>query len=147
MYIKVNERQKRMCLFNEMEKIENEYHSANAKAMEYLKSRQDDRSSAASEILSIDLLEQMNILESPITTRKEGMDSRQYEGVGTLFLNAISCDILPISEPSPIYHAQTFIENGLDNRSFHDSISCPLGLWVSFWNFETIRGSLMKPKW
>ena len=25
--------------------------------------------------------------------------------------------------------------------------SCPLGSWVSLWNFETIRGSLMKPKW
>ena len=27
-----------------------------------------------------------------------------------------------------------------------DFISCPLGSWVSLWNFETIRGSLMKPK-
>ena len=26
-------------------------------------------------------------------------------------------------------------------------IACPLGSWVSLWNFETIRGSLMKPKW
>ena len=26
-----------------------------------------------------------------------------------------------------------------------DLISCPLGSWVSLWNFETIRGSLMKP--
>ena len=25
--------------------------------------------------------------------------------------------------------------------------SCPLGSWVSLWNFETIRGSLMKPNW
>ena len=25
--------------------------------------------------------------------------------------------------------------------------SCPLGSLVSLWNFETIRGSLMKPKW
>ena len=25
--------------------------------------------------------------------------------------------------------------------------SCPLGSCVSFWNFETIRGSLIKPKW
>ena len=25
--------------------------------------------------------------------------------------------------------------------------SCPLGSWVSLWDFETIRGSLMKPKW
>ena len=24
--------------------------------------------------------------------------------------------------------------------------SCPLGSWVSLWNFETIRGSLMTPK-
>ena len=28
-----------------------------------------------------------------------------------------------------------------------DFISCPLGLWVSLLNFETIRGSLMKPNW
>ena len=27
------------------------------------------------------------------------------------------------------------------------SFSCSLGSWVSLWNFETIRGSLMKPKW
>ena len=26
-------------------------------------------------------------------------------------------------------------------------LSCPLGSWVSLWNFETIRGSLMTPKW
>ena len=26
-------------------------------------------------------------------------------------------------------------------------IFCPLGSWVSLWNFETIRGSLMTPKW
>ena len=25
--------------------------------------------------------------------------------------------------------------------------SCPLGSSVSLWNFETIRGSLMKPNW
>ena len=25
--------------------------------------------------------------------------------------------------------------------------SCPLGPWVLLWNFETIRRSLMKPKW
>ena len=25
--------------------------------------------------------------------------------------------------------------------------SCPLGSWVSLWNFETIRGLLMKPTW
>ena len=28
-----------------------------------------------------------------------------------------------------------------------DFFSCPLGSWASLWNFETIRGSLMKPKW
>ena len=25
--------------------------------------------------------------------------------------------------------------------------SCPLGSWVSLWNFITLKGSLMKPKW
>ena len=28
-----------------------------------------------------------------------------------------------------------------------DLFSCPLGSWVLLWNFETIRGSLMKPNW
>ena len=28
-----------------------------------------------------------------------------------------------------------------------DFIFCPLGSWVSLWNFEIIRGSLTKPKW
>ena len=28
-----------------------------------------------------------------------------------------------------------------------DLFSCPLGSWVSLWNFESIRGSLMTPKW
>ena len=34
--------------------------------------------------------------------------------------------------------------------ALHNSVRfyfCPLGSWVSLWNFETIRGSLMKPKW
>ena len=34
----------------------------------------------------------------------------------------------------------------LSSRSI-TCLSCPLGSWVSLWNFETIRGSLMKPKW
>ena len=25
--------------------------------------------------------------------------------------------------------------------------SCPLGSWISLWNFEANRGSLIKPKW
>ena len=28
-----------------------------------------------------------------------------------------------------------------------DFIFCPLGSWVSLWNCETIRESLMRPKW
>ena len=28
-----------------------------------------------------------------------------------------------------------------------DFFSCPLGSWVSLWNFKTLRGSLKKPKW
>ena len=36
--------------------------------------------------------------------------------------------------------------------AFHYSIdviffSCPLGSWVSLWNFKTIRGSLVGPGW
>ena len=28
-----------------------------------------------------------------------------------------------------------------------DFFSFPFGSWVSLWDFETIRGSLMTPKW
>ena len=30
---------------------------------------------------------------------------------------------------------------------FFSFFSCPLGSWISLWNFETTRGSLIRPKW
>ena len=36
--------------------------------------------------------------------------------------------------------------NGVFNHQIK-LLSCPLGSLVSLWNFETIRGSVMKPKW
>ena len=80
-----------MGFSNEMEKIENEYHSPDAKATVYLELRQGDRSSTASEILSIDLFEQMMISETSETTQKEGMDLQKNEEVGTLFSNGNMC--------------------------------------------------------
>ena len=33
-----------------------------------------------------------------------------------------------------------------NQKAAKPAFSCPLGSWVSLWNFKTARGSLMKPK-
>ena len=63
-YIKINEMQKSMRVSNEAEKLDDEYSSAYEAATEYLQSRQDERSSVTSDILSINMIEQMNISET-----------------------------------------------------------------------------------
>ena len=56
--------QKSMRVSNEAEKLDDEYSSAYEAATEYLQSRQDERSSVTSDILSIKMIEQMNISET-----------------------------------------------------------------------------------
>ena len=51
------------------------------------------------------------------------------------FTTACDWDCVAAVERLPVLHYSV------------DFIFCPLGSWVSLWNFETIRGSLMKPKW
>ena len=50
-----------------------------------------------------------------------------------------------------ITHSETMTVAAVERLPAHhysvDFISCPLGSLVSLWNFETIRGSLMTPKW
>ena len=72
--------QKSMRVSGEMEKLADEYHSANEAANEYLQSRQDDRASTVSEILSIDLLGRMNISESSETSKKEEIRNEEKYG-------------------------------------------------------------------
>ena len=67
-YISIDEVQKSMRVSNELEKILDEYSSAREAATDYLESRQDERSSVTSDILTIDMLEHMNISE---TNKKE----------------------------------------------------------------------------
>ena len=34
-----------------------------------------------------------------------------------------------------------------EKKRIQTFISCPLESWVLLWNFEIIRGTLMRPKW
>lgn len=86
-YIRNNEMQKSMRVSNEMEKIDDEYSSAYEAANEYLQSRQDERSSVTSDILSINMTEQMNISE---TNDKERPGIQRNDEVGTIILNNTS---------------------------------------------------------
>ena len=73
-YIQNGNLQKGQKIVNEMEKIEEEFYTAYEAAREYLDSRRDDASSVASDILSIDLLQRMNITDGDSeTSRKETM--------------------------------------------------------------------------
>ena len=60
-YISINEVQKSMRVSKELEKILHEYSSAGEAATDYLESRQDERSSVTTDILTMDMLEHMNI--------------------------------------------------------------------------------------
>ena len=73
-YIQNGEIQKGQRIVNEMEKIEEEFHTSYEAAREYLDSRRDEASSVASDILSIDLLQRMDITEDGSeTSQKETM--------------------------------------------------------------------------
>ena len=86
-------------------KLDDEYYSAYEAAREYLESRQDERSSVSSEILSIDVFEQMDISE---TNKKEEMRTQQglrqkEEEAGTVSSNKndhVTLHILPKTSQS-----------------------------------------------
>ena len=46
-----------------------------------------------------------------------------------------------------LYGGSQIIISKYNCISFSDRFSSPLGSWVSLWNFGTITGSLLKPKW
>ena len=70
-YSKNGELQKDKKIISEMEKIEEDYYTAYGTAQEYLNSRKDDSSSITSEVLSIDMLQRMNIIDD--SDIKEGL--------------------------------------------------------------------------
>ena len=119
-HIKINEMQKSMRLASEMEKLDDEYYSAYEAAREYLESRQDERCSVSSDILSIDMLEQMNISE---TNKKEEMGTQQGlrqkgEEAGTVSSNKnnrVTLHILP--ETSQANETSRSNENELKNKN------------------------------
>ena len=86
-YIRINEMQKSMRVSNEAEKLDDEYSSAYEAATEYLQSRQDDWSSVTSDILSINMIEQMNISE---TIERERPGIQRQDEVGTVISNNTS---------------------------------------------------------
>ena len=63
--------QKDKILIREMEKIEKDYHTAYEAAQEYLNSRKDDSSRITADVLSVDMLQQLNITDDTETLRKD----------------------------------------------------------------------------
>lgn len=76
-YTRNGEVQKDKILIREMEKIEKDYYTAYEAAQEYLNSRKDDSSSITADVLSVDMLQQMNITNDTETLRKNYMMSPQ----------------------------------------------------------------------
>lgn len=76
-YTRNGEVQKDKILIREMEKIEKDYYTAYKAAQEYLNSRKDDSSSITADVLSVDMLQQMNITDDTETLRKNNMMSPQ----------------------------------------------------------------------
>lgn len=72
-YTTNGESQKGRRVACEMEKIEESYYLAYEAAQDYLDSRKDDRSSITSDIMSIEMLQSMNISDDQETYRKEEM--------------------------------------------------------------------------
>ena len=73
-YIQNGEIQKGLRIVNEMQKIEEEFYTSYEAVREYLDSRQDVASNVASYILSIDLLQRMDITDDDSeTSQKETM--------------------------------------------------------------------------
>ena len=71
-YIRMDELQKSMRVSNELEMLVEEYSSAREDVKDYLVSREDERSSVSSEILTIDMLKNMDIS----ATNKERVETQ-----------------------------------------------------------------------
>ena len=72
-YIRMDEIQKSMRVSNELEILAEEHNSAREEAKDYMATREDERSSVTSDILTIDMLKNMDIS----TTNKERVETQQ----------------------------------------------------------------------
>ena len=79
-YTKYSEVQKSKLIVREMDRIEEDFYATSESAREYLESRKGDNSSVSSDILTINLLEQMNISDHSETYRKQGSVPSQQRG-------------------------------------------------------------------
>lgn len=66
-----NDLEKGKKIVAEMEKLEDEYSMASETAREHLNARRDDRSSVASDILSVDIVQKLNITNYSETYQKQ----------------------------------------------------------------------------
>ena len=81
LYTKYNELQKSRLVVKQMEKIEGDFYTTSEAAREYLDARKDDKSSIASDILTINFLEKMNISDISNTYDKRESESTQQETI------------------------------------------------------------------
>ena len=111
-YIRIGEVQKSMRVSNEIEKMDEEYSAAYETAREYLESRQDYRSTASSDILSIDMLQtgRMNISDTTDTPAPE--NQTLVKEVGAFISNN---DTVAIASAAHLGHLHA--ENQVDNSS------------------------------
>ena len=79
------------------------------------------------------------------------MQEKSGGGVILYFRNNINCNIVNNSNYQDLVAGDWDCVAAVERfPALHYSevlFSCPLGSWVSLWNFETIRGSLMKHIW
>lgn len=73
LYMKHNDLEKGKKVVAEMEKLEDEYSTASEAAREHLNARWDDRSSVASDILSVDMVQKLNITDNSETYQKQAI--------------------------------------------------------------------------
>ena len=79
-YTKYSEVKKSKLIVRKMDRIEDDFYATSESAREYLESRKGDNSSVSSDILTINLLEQMNISDHSETYLKQGSVPSQQRG-------------------------------------------------------------------
>ena len=118
-YIRMDEIQKSMRVSNELEILAEEHSSAREEVKDYLASREDERSSVTSDILTIDMLKNMDISATNKKRVETQQDLQQTEQeVNTVRSNKNNpASSLPVSGHVPTN--QTCRQNG--NRLIHSA--------------------------
>ena len=131
-YIRIGEVQKSMRVSNEIEMMDEEYSATYETAREYLESRQDYRSTAVSDILSIDMLQtgRMNISD----TRQVGNNDPQVDTdtqapenqifvkeVGAFISNNDTVAIASAAHPGHL-HAENQVDNSSLRAASNDQV-------------------------